>query len=200
MTKKEVTIFSIIYGLIILIIICGIHLSCKNNKPIDDSVATDVDNPMTEVSEIIETTETIDATTETIEVIETTENTIDTETDKEVDTEEAIQPISLGEFRLTAYCSCYICCEEYALNRPVDENGNEIVYGSIGERLQAGYSIAVDPRVIPYGTEVIINGHTYKAQDCGGAIKGNRIDIYFEDHQSCSNFGVQYAEVFIKSE
>lgn len=104
--------------------------------------------------------------------------------------------VSLGEFRLTAYCSCHKCCLVYATNRPIDENGKEIVYGSIGERLREGYSIAVDPNVIPYRTEVVIDGKTYKAQDSGGAIKGNRIDIYFSSHQAALNFGVQYAEVF----
>ena len=79
----------------------------------------------------------------------------------------------IGNFKLTAYCSCYECCEKYAMDRPVDENGNKIVYGAIGEKLVEGYSIAVDPKVIPYGTEVIIEGVTYKAQDCGGAINGN---------------------------
>ena len=122
--------------------------------------------------------------------------TIETETEKEEDAQ-AKKPVNLGEFKLTAYCSCYLCCGQWALNRPVDEDGNEIVYGSIGERLQSGYSIAVDPTVIAYGTEVIINGHTYKAQDCGGAIKGNKIDIYFDSHQEALNFGVQYAEVFV---
>lgn len=122
---------------------------------------------------------------------------IEIETDKEDDTSQAIQPVSLGEFRLTGYCSCKICCNNFANNRPMDENGNEIVYGAIGEELKEGYSIAVDPDVIPYKTEVIINGHTYKAQDCGGAIKGNRIDVYFENHNDALEFGVQYAEVFI---
>ena len=136
--------------------------------------------------------------TESIAKEEVDKRTIETETDKEVDTNQAIEPVSLGEFKLTAYCSCEICCNKWALNRPIDENGNEIVYGSIGERLSEGYSIAVDPTVIPYSTEVVINGYTYKAQDCGGAIKGNRIDVYFEDHQAALNFGVQYAEVFIK--
>lgn len=105
--------------------------------------------------------------------------------------------ISLGTFRLTAYCSCQKCCGEYALNRPVDENGDEIVYGSIGVRLEAGISIAVDPRVIPYMTQVVINGHTYTAHDTGGAIKGNRIDVYFDNHEDAWDFGVQYAEVFV---
>lgn len=148
---------------------------------------------------------TIDKTTETDKRITKEENrmiqtdniTIETEINKGVDIQ-AIEPVSLGEFKLTAYCSCSICCGKWAYNRPIDNNGNEIVYGSIGERLSEGYSIAVDPTVIPYRTEVIINGHTYKAQDCGGAIKGNRIDVYFEDHQAALNFGVQHVEVFVK--
>ena len=141
----------------------------------------------------------INKTIETENIIkEEDKRTIETETDKEVDTNQAVEPVSLGKFKLTAYCSCEICCNKWALNRPIDENGNEIVYGSIGERLSEGYSIAVDPSVIPYGTEVIINGYTYKAQDCGGAIKGNRIDVYFEDHNRALEFGVQHAEVFVK--
>lgn len=105
--------------------------------------------------------------------------------------------VSLGNFRLTAYCSCEKCCGEWALNRPKDENGKDIVYGSTGAILVAGTSIAVDPSVIPYGSQVEINGHTYTAHDTGGAIKGNRIDVYFDNHQEALNFGVQYAEVFL---
>jgi 3D (Asp-Asp-Asp) domain-containing protein len=120
------------------------------------------------------------------------EKTIETETDREVDIQ-AVKPVNLGEFKLTAYCSCSICCGKWANNRP-----NGIVYGAIGEELKEGYSIAVDPNVIPYRTEVIINGRTYKAQDCGGAIKGNRIDVYFEDHDDALEFGIQYSEVFVK--
>lgn len=105
--------------------------------------------------------------------------------------------VSLGDFRLTAYCSCEKCCGKWALNRPKDENGKDIVYGSTGSILAAGASIAVDPSVIPYGSQVEINGHTYTAHDTGGAIQGNRIDVYFDNHQDALNFGVQYAEVFL---
>ena len=104
---------------------------------------------------------------------------------------------SLGEFKLTAYCSCEKCCGEWAINRPKDENGKDIVYGSTGTILVAGTSIATDPSVIPYGSQVEINGHIYTAHDTGGAIQGNRIDIYFDNHQDALNFGVQYAEVFL---
>lgn len=106
--------------------------------------------------------------------------------------------ISIGVFRITSYCSCSKCCGKYAASRPKDKDGNDIVYGSTGAVLKVGTSIAVDPTVIPYGTEVVINGHTYIAQDCGGAIKGSRIDIYNSCHEEAANFGVQYIEVFLK--
>ena len=103
----------------------------------------------------------------------------------------------LGEFILTAYCPCYECCGEYSLNRPKDENGNDIVYGASGRVLCPYYSIAVDPRVIPYGTHVLINGHEYVAADCGGGIKGNRIDIYFANHEETYTIGLQRADVYL---
>lgn len=120
------------------------------------------------------------------------ERTVDVERDKEGDTNQVVEPVSLGNFKLTGYCSCSLCCGKWANNRP-----NGVVYGAIGEELKEGYSIAVDPTVIAYRTEVIINGRTYKAQDCGGGIKGNEIDVYFEDHDEALRFGVQYEEVFI---
>ena len=126
-----------------------------------------------------------------------TEEKIVIETKKEDIAIPEIKKESLGEFKLTAYCSCEKCCGKWALNRPKDDNGKDIVYGSNGTVLIAGTSIAVDPSVIPYGSKVEINGHTYTAHDTGGAIKGNRIDVYFDSHQDALNFGVQYAEVFL---
>lgn len=108
-----------------------------------------------------------------------------------------IKKTSMGEFKLTAYCSCEKCCGIWAKNRPLDENGNEIVYGASGRVLVAGRSVAVDPSVIPYGSEIEIGGKKYSADDCGGAIKGNRIDVYFDDHQSALEFAVKKEEVFL---
>jgi 3D (Asp-Asp-Asp) domain-containing protein len=62
---------------------------------------------------------------------------------------------------------------------------------------KANHTIAVDPSVIPYGTKVMINGIIYTAEDCGGAIKGNRIDVYHDTHSEALDFGVQYAEVYL---
>lgn len=100
---------------------------------------------------------------------------------------------SLGEFKLTAYCPCSKCCGVWAENRP-----NGIVYTANGAVAEGGKTIAVDTDVIPYGTEVQIDGHTYIAQDTGGAIKGNKIDVYCETHEQALRFGVKYAEVFVK--
>lgn len=159
--------------------------------------------PATEATEetvLVATMPTVETTAPTTEptIPETTEAPTEPPVTEPPETEpEEPELISLGTFKLTAYCSCQRCCGSYALNRPVDENGNEIVYGSIGVRLIAGVSIAVDPRVIPYGTQVVIDGHTYTAHDTGGNIKGNRIDVYFDDHQEAWDFGTQYAEVFV---
>lgn len=109
------------------------------------------------------------------------------------------EPVYIGEFKLTAYCSCEKCCGVWATNRPKDEHGNDIVYTSTGAVAKAGRTIAVDTSVIPYGTEVSINGQIYVAEDCGGAIKGNEIDVYFDDHTEALIFGVQYADVYLYS-
>ena len=97
---------------------------------------------------------------------------------------------SMGTFTITAYCGCSECCGAYA------EGRGDVVYGAIGEPLTANYSIAVDPNVIGFGETVMINGQQYKAQDTGGLIKGNRIDIYMDDHEEAIKWGVQYIEVY----
>lgn len=99
---------------------------------------------------------------------------------------------SMGTFTVTAYCGCSQCCGAYA------EGRGDVVTGAIGEPLTANYSIAVDPNVIALGSTVTINGQEYKAQDTGGAIKGNRIDMYFDNHADAVEFGVQYMEVYTK--
>ena len=120
-------------------------------------------------------------------------------TESLTETEPPEEWVSLGTYTLTAYCSCQECCGEHALERPLDENGNPIVYTAIGAVAKAGTTIAVDPSEIPFGSNVKIRGHVYKAQDTGGAIVGNRIDVYFDDHQEACDFGIQQAEVFIRA-
>lgn len=115
-------------------------------------------------------------------------------------TEEVKEPevISLGEYRLTAYCGCSKCCGKWGENRPLDESGKPIVYTANMSIAKEGVTIAADINILPYGTKVIIDGHEYIVQDKGGVINGNRIDIYFESHQDALNFGVQYKEIYIE--
>lgn len=112
--------------------------------------------------------------------------------------EEEPELISLGEFLCSAYCSCRSCCGKWAENRPVDENGEEIVYTASGAIAQAGVTIAVDTSVIPHGTVVVIDGQEYIAQDTGHLIEGKRIDVYHDDHQAARVYGMQTHEVFVK--
>ena len=93
---------------------------------------------------------------------------------------------SLGEFVITHYCACGKCT--------IDGDG----ITATGTKAAAGRTIAVDPEVIAYGTTVIIDGKTYIAEDCGGAIKGNRIDIFMDSHEEALKAGVRTAEVYLQ--
>lgn len=106
--------------------------------------------------------------------------------------------INLGEFRLTAYCGCKKCCGKWGENRPVDENGKLIVKTANGTVAIEGITVAADIDLLPYGTRIWIDGHEYTVQDCGSAINGNQIDVYFESHQEALEFGVQYKEIYIE--
>ena len=110
---------------------------------------------------------------------------------EEVNTEpEEPELVSLGEFKITYYCPCEICCGIWS--------NPENPTTASGARAEAGKTIAVDPSVIPYGTEVVIDNHTYIAQDSGSAIKDKKIDIYVEDHMEALQLGVDFYEVFVK--
>lgn len=110
------------------------------------------------------------------EVIETTTSITDISVVEEFSTTEKITAVA------TAYCSCTYCTD-----------GDGIT--ATGTIATEGRTIAVDPKVIPYGTEVIINGHTYIAEDCGGAIKGKSVDIYFDSHEDALEWGRKTIEI-----
>ncbi len=75
-------------------------------------------------------------------------------------------------------------------------------YTATGTRVHVG-SVAVDPTVIPYGTRMFIvtkdGRYIYgvaTAEDCGGSIKQNRIDLYFPTYDECIQFGVRNCYVY----
>lgn len=93
----------------------------------------------------------------------------------------------LGKFKITYYCNCRKCCGKWA--------GGATKSGTMPT---AGRTIAVDPRVIPLDSQVIIDGVTYAAEDTGSAIKGNKIDIYVSSHQQALELGTKKSDVYIK--
>ena len=96
-------------------------------------------------------------------------------------------------FTITAYCSCRICCGNYSPEVTGRESRT-----STGTIPQSGRTIAVDPTVIPYGTSVHIDGMgDYIAEDCGGMVDNNHIDVYFSTHEEAVQFGVQRRYVTI---
>lgn len=69
---------------------------------------------------------------------------------------------------------------------------------SKGNIPKKNHTIAVDPKVIPYGSLVYIQNYGYFiAEDCGGHIKGNRIDIFTDSHKEAIENGRKVANVWI---
>lgn len=58
----------------------------------------------------------------------------------------------------------------------------------------------MDPDVIPLGAEVMIDGQVYIAEDTGGAIKGNKLDLFVGTEADSVQYGVQQHEVYIREE
>ncbi len=90
-------------------------------------------------------------------------------------------------------CSCTAYTTELQLNK-ITATGTVAHVGGV----------AVDPRVIPYGTEMYIvaedGSWAYgyaRAEDCGGGIKGNKIDLFMDTYYECIQFGVRPAYIYI---
>ena len=169
----------IVVLLLVVMILFGIIFinPCETTEVelIDEVETVEVEEPKDEV-EVIEPTVEV----KPIEPLKQVEPPKHHEVTEESDTQH------LGEFKLTAYCACEKCCGKWA---------NSLT--ATGTVPTQGRTIAVDPKVIPYGTRVVINGHTYVAEDCGGVIKGNRIDIFFDNHAEALQFGVRHEDVYL---
>lgn len=105
---------------------------------------------------------------------------------------QTLQVKGVIECRASAYCACKICCGPYA--RGITSTGTKVKVGSV----------AVDPKVIPYGTKMfivstdgsVVYGYAV-AEDCGGAIKSDRIDLYHNTHGEALIFGRKDCTVYI---
>lgn len=90
--------------------------------------------------------------------------------------------VSIGDYKLTAYCSCEKCCGKWSqFNKTAS-----------GTTPQQGRTVACNS--LEFGTRIVINGSIYTVEDIGN-MGANVIDIYFNSHEAALSFGVQYAEV-----
>ena len=85
-------------------------------------------------------------------------------------------------FKVTAYCSCAKCC------------GKVTGRTASGSHAVAGKTVATSGQ-FAFGTKLNINGQEYTVEDRGGAIQGNRIDIYMNSHAEALAWGVKYLPV-----
>jgi 3D (Asp-Asp-Asp) domain-containing protein len=101
---------------------------------------------------------------------------------------EGCELVSLGSYKATAYCPCSSCTAG---------GGRHTASGAIAS---ANHTVAVDPRVIPFGSKLLINGIVYTAEDEGSGVKGNHIDIFFDTHSIARSFGVRNVQVYLIKE
>ena len=94
----------------------------------------------------------------------------------------AVTTATSGRYKVTAYCACISCCGK--------TNG----ITASGTKATANRTIAA-PSTFAFGTQVVINGQTYTVEDRGGAIQGNRIDVYMNSHSEALAWGVRYLDV-----
>ncbi len=100
---------------------------------------------------------------------------------------------------VTAYCQCGKCCgwKRTWYGRPVYSSGpakgkpKKVGITASGTKARKG-TIAADPAIYPFKTIMHIPGYGYgRVEDCGGAIKGNHIEVFFSSHQKALKWGRQ---------
>lgn len=93
---------------------------------------------------------------------------------------------------VTAYCPCPKCCGPQA--QGITASGKTVDYAD-------GRFVAADTRLLPFGTRVSVpgyhDGQPVEVIDRGGAIKGNKLDVYFPSHQTALEWGRRQVPVTI---
>lgn len=92
---------------------------------------------------------------------------------------------------VTAYCPCPKCCGRYS-------DG----VTACGHKMHPGDSFVAADKKYPFGTEMIIPGYKsdqpVKVLDRGGAICGNRLDVFFDSHKEALEWGVRNLDVKVR--
>jgi len=106
--------------------------------------------------------------------------------DQRVETVPKPKEIYAGEFTITYYCGCRECC---------DKSDGITASGTLAIE---GQTVAADWDLLEPGTEIFIDGVGFRTvEDRGGAIKGNRLDVFIDSHSAALAAGVGQAKVYI---
>lgn len=103
---------------------------------------------------------------------------------------------SIGVFKVTAYCSCPKCCGIWSDKHPSRIGTDYVQKTASGAIPRPSHTIAADTSVLPFGTEVIMDGQIYTVEDTGNGVRGKHIDLYMDDHEAALAWGVQRIELY----
>lgn len=107
--------------------------------------------------------------------------------------------------QVTGYCDCGECCgwKRNIFGRAVIASGpnkgksKAVGMTASGTRARMG-TIAADTRVLPFGTILYVEGYGYgRVEDRGGAIQGNKIDLFFNSHRAALKWGRRSRQVAV---
>lgn len=101
----------------------------------------------------------------------------------EITEEHGTKGRSLGMFTTTGYCTCDKC-----------GGGSGLTYS--GTVPKANHTISADISIYPIGTRLMIDDIIYTVEDIGSSVKGNWIDIYYDNHAAAVAHGMKTQEVF----
>lgn len=106
-------------------------------------------------------------------------------------TDSVAHRLRIIRMEVTAYCPCPKCCGENA--QGITASGHDVSYNN-------SHFVAADTEVLPFGTKLVIPGYTgapVEVIDRGGAIKGNKLDVFFPTHEEALQWGRQFLDVTV---
>lgn len=149
----------------------------QNNVEIEKTVISEIviQEPVNKIVQVQKTQTSRSATPRTVTLPKAKSNTTK---------QEKATSAKIETYKVTAYCSCSKCC------------GKTTGTTASGTKATAGRTVAASSK-FAFGTKVNIGGHIYTVEDRGGAISGNRIDVYVNSHAQALQWGVKYLPVSV---
>lgn len=192
MIKRDIGYWLVAIGILFLICVAGDRLNLADDRHTTESLeySKTIESLNERIDKITVQTTTAQATT--IETVIIEDEPLGTLWDGKPVLSEPVQATTtapvmeyVGTFKVSAYCSCALCC-----------GGKSDGITASGAKVQEGVTVAADKRYFAFGTKIHLSSVGDRiVQDRG--VSGKSIDLYFSSHQDAINFGVQYLDVYI---